>query len=99
MLENGTVNTLYQVGGLFLISVIGLMAFVMFEKKASLPLLDLKLITNKLFVAPILVLMTVSMSIFMVYQTIPVLIRSPIPLGFGGDALATTNSHLWSYYS
>ncbi|MDF0679877.1 MAG: MFS transporter [Candidatus Nitrosocosmicus sp.] len=91
MLENGTVNTFYQVGGLFLISVIGLMAFVMIEKKASLPLLDLKLITNKLFLAPILVLMTVSMSIFMVYQTIPVLVRSPIPLGFGGDALATAN--------
>ena len=91
MLENGTVNTLYQVGGLFLISIIGLMAFVIIEKKASLPLLDLKLITNKLFLAPILVLMTVSMSIFMVYQTIPVLVRSPIPLGFGGDALATAN--------
>jgi MFS family permease len=31
------------------------------------------------------------MSIFMVYQTIPVMVRSPPPLGFGGDALATAN--------
>ena len=31
--------------------------------------------------------MLVSMSIFMVYQTIPVMVRSPPPLGFGGDAL------------
>ncbi len=35
--------------------------------------------------------MLVSMSIFMVYQTIPVMVRSPQPLGFGGDAMATAN--------
>lgn len=91
ILENDAINNLYQIGGLFLISAISLIIFVIIEKKASLPLLDLKLIANKLFLAPILVLMTVSMSMFMVYQTIPVLVRSPIPLGFGGDALTTAN--------
>ena len=91
ILENDALNNLYQIGGLFLISAISLIVFVIIEKKASLPLLDLKLIANKLFLAPILVLMTVSMSMFMVYQTIPVLVRSPIPLGFGGDALTTAN--------
>jgi MFS family permease len=30
----------------------------------------------------------------MVYQTIPVLVRSPLPLGFGGDALASANIQL-----
>lgn len=91
ILENDALNNFYQIGGLFLISAISLIVFVIIEKKAILPLLDLKLISNKLFLAPILVLMTVSMSMFMVYQTIPVLVRSPIPLGFGGDALTTAN--------
>lgn len=91
ILENDVLNNFYQIGGLFLISVISLITFVLIEKKASLPLLDLKLISNNLFLAPILVLMTVSMSMFMVYQTIPVLVRSPVPLGFGGDALTTAN--------
>ncbi|MGN6821933.1 MAG: MFS transporter, partial [Candidatus Nitrosocosmicus sp.] len=61
------------------------------EKKASMPLLDLKLMANKFFISPVIILMLVSMSIFMVYQTIPVMVRSPQPLGFGGDAMATAN--------
>jgi MFS family permease len=30
--------------------------------------------------------MTVGFSMFMVFQTVPVLVRNPLPLGFGGDA-------------
>ena len=29
------------------------------------------------------------MTMFMVYQTIPILVRSPYPFGFGGDAVAS----------
>jgi MFS family permease len=90
-IENTTINNFSLIGIFFLVSAISLMVFVIIEKKASLPLLNLNLITNKLFITPIIVLMIVSMSIFMVYQTIPVMVRSPIPLGFGGDALATAN--------
>jgi Na+/melibiose symporter-like transporter len=28
-------------------------------------------------------------SMFMVYQTVPILVRSPIPLGFGGSAITS----------
>jgi MFS family permease len=38
--------------------------------------------------------MLVSMSIFMVYMTIPVMVRSPEPLGFGGDAVAVAGVQL-----
>jgi MFS family permease len=50
--------------------------------------------SSKLFLPPVIVLMLVSMSIFMVYQTIPVMVRSPQPLGFGGDAVASARVQL-----
>jgi MFS family permease len=91
ILENNSVNTNYNLVTLFSISILSLVVFIALEKKARMPLLDLKLMTNKLFLSPVIILMLVSMSIFMVYQTIPVMVRSPPPLGFGGDALATAN--------
>jgi MFS family permease len=39
-------------------------------------------------------LMIVSITMFMVYQSIPILVRSPKPLGFGGDAIAAGNVQL-----
>jgi MFS family permease len=79
----------YQVAGLFAASAGSLAAFVAIEKRVQSPLIDLKLMTSKLFLPPVIILMLVSMSIFMVYQTIPVMVRSPQPLGFGGDAVTS----------
>ena len=33
--------------------------------------------------------MIVGMSMFMVFQTIPILVRNPEPIGFGEDAIST----------
>ena len=77
----------YRVAGLFAVSSLLLAAFIAIEKRSHSPLLDLKVMTSKFFLPPVIILMLVSMSIFMVYQTIPVMVRSPPPLGFGGDAL------------
>ena len=84
----------YLVVGLFTASAASLAAFIAIEKRVRSPLLDLKLITNRFFLPPTIILMLVFMSIFMVYLTIPVLVRSPQPLGFGGDALAVANVQL-----
>ncbi|MGN6822478.1 MAG: MFS transporter, partial [Candidatus Nitrosocosmicus sp.] len=91
LLETNSVNTNYNLVTLFSISLLSIVVFIAIEKKASMPLLDLKLMANKFFISPVIILMLVSMSIFMVYQTIPVMVRSPQPLGFGGDAMATAN--------
>lgn len=93
-LESDSATTMYQVGGLFAVSAASLAAFVTIEKRARSPLLDLKLMTSRLFLPPVIILMLVSMSIFMVYQTIPVMVRSPQPLGFGGDAVASARVQL-----
>jgi MFS family permease len=38
--------------------------------------------------------MMVFLCMFMVYQTIPIMVRSPQPLGFGGDAVVTASVQL-----
>ena len=94
MLESNTDSAVYQLAGIFAASAASLVAFVAIEKRVQMPLLDLKLMTSKLFLPPVIILMLVSMSIFMVYQTIPVMVRSPQPLGFGGDAVASARVQL-----
>ena len=81
----------YLVAGLFAASGVLLAAFIFIEKRVQSPLLDLKLLHNKLFLPPTIILLLASMSIFMVYLTIPVMVRSPQPLGFGGDAVAVAS--------
>jgi MFS family permease len=94
LLESSSAGAGYQLAGLFAVSGASLAAFIAIEKKVQSPLLDLKLMTSKLFLPPVIILMLVSMSIFMVYQTIPVMVRSPQPLGFGGDAVASARVQL-----
>ena len=84
----------YQVASLFAASALSLAAFILIERRVHSPLLDLKLMTSKSFLAPTIILMLVSMSIFMVYLTIPIMVRSPEPLGFGGDAVAVAGVQL-----
>jgi MFS family permease len=42
--------------------------------------------TNKAILPSNLIIMVVGFSMFMVFQTVPVLVRNPLPLGFGGNA-------------
>lgn len=84
----------YIAGGLFGASALSVAAFILIEKRVTSPLLDLKLMSNKLFLPPTVILMLVFMSIFMVYLTIPVMVRSPQPLGFGGDPVAVAGVQL-----
>jgi MFS family permease len=84
----------YLVAGLFAASGASLAAFIVIEKRVHSPLLDFKIMTSKNFLPPTIILMLVFMSIFMVYLTIPVMVRSPQPLGFGGDAITAAGVQL-----
>jgi MFS family permease len=94
LLEGNSDGAVYRVAGLFVVSGVSLTVFIVIERKAHSPLLDFKLITSKSFLAPTIILMLVFMSIFMVYLTIPVMVRSPSPFGFGGNAVAVANVQL-----
>ncbi|MBI3639507.1 MAG: MFS transporter [Thaumarchaeota archaeon] len=68
-------------------SAISLIIFVSLEKRISQPLIDLKVLSDKVLLPSNIIMIIVGVSTFMVYQTIPILIRSPKPLGFGGDVI------------
>lgn len=93
-LENNINDTGFQVAGLFSIAAVSLAVFIVTEKKVSSPLVDLKLMTHKMILPATIILMMVFLCMFMVYQTIPIMVRSPQPLGFGGDALVTASVQL-----
>src|ERR671911_2609434 len=93
-LESNSNDTGFQVAGLFSVAAVSLAVFIVIEKKVSSPLLDLKLMTHKMILPATIILMMVFLCLFMVYQTIPILVRSPQPLGFGGDAVVTASVQL-----
>jgi MFS family permease len=76
-------------------AIIALSFFIMIERKADSPLVDFKLLRNKILLPANIINMVVGITALMVvYQTIPILIRSPQPLGFGGNALSIANVQL-----
>ena len=77
------------------VSVISLILFVRTEKKARSPLIDFKLLKNKTILSANIINMIVGLTALMVvYQTLPILIRSPPPAGFGGDATSIAQVQL-----
>ncbi|HEY7081990.1 MAG TPA: MFS transporter [Nitrososphaeraceae archaeon] len=64
--------------------------FILVERKAQSPLIDLKLMTNKVILPGNLVMLIIGMTMFMVLQTVPILARSPHPLGFGDSVIEAT---------
>jgi MFS family permease len=74
---------------LALLSMVSLALFVIAERRASSPLIELSLMTDKILLPANIILLIFGMTMFMVYQTTPILVRSPHPLGFGGDAVAS----------
>jgi MFS family permease len=96
LLEKGSLSDNFtQVAILLLAAIISLVLFVVIERKTQAPLIDFKLLTNKVILSANIVNMVVGLTALMVvYQSIPILIRSPNPVGFGGDALSVANIQL-----
>ena len=82
-------STQITVVSLALLSTGSLALFVIIEKKAASPLIELSLMAHKVLLPANIVILIFGITMFMVYQTIPILVRSPQPLGFGGDAVST----------
>jgi MFS family permease len=78
----------------FAVALVSLIVFIVIEKRTEFPLIDFKLLANKMLLFGILILLIVGLCTFMVYQTIPIMIQSPQPLGFGGTELTTATIQL-----
>jgi len=92
-LENDT-DEGYESFLFFALTIVSLAIFIVIEKKIQNPLIDFSLLTNKMLSYGIIILLIVGLCTFMVYQTIPIMIQSPQPLGFGGSELDTATIQL-----
>jgi len=89
-----TGGSIEQIAAAFAASVISLSAFVAVEKRTSQPLLDFRLLKERTLLPSYLILIAVGITMFMAYPSIVQLVRSPPPLGFGGDAVDAANVQL-----
>ena len=64
-------------------------AFLVAERRAIHPLIDLKLLQNKILLFTNIMMVILGFSMFMVFQTIPILAESPPPAGFGYSITGT----------
>jgi MFS family permease len=74
-------------GSLVTLTICSMIAFVIIERKSKDPLIPLRLISDRILLPSNIILLVFGITMFMIYQTIPILVTSPIPFGFGGDAM------------
>lgn len=90
-----TLGDIIQVVLFSIASVVSLVVFVKIEQKTNFPLIDFRILKDKIILYANIINMTVGLTALMVvYQTLPILIRSPPPAGFGGDASSIANVQL-----
>jgi MFS family permease len=87
-------ETLPQIGAAFTASVISLAIFVIIEKRVTTPLVDLRMLKDKTLLPSYVILIATGITMFMAYPAIVQLVRSPMPLGFGGDVVDAANIQL-----
>ncbi|HEV8404414.1 MAG TPA: MFS transporter [Nitrososphaera sp.] len=87
-------ENLAQIAAAFVVSAISLAVFVVIERRTALPFVDLRLLRQKILLPSYLLLIATGITMFMIYPTIVQLVRSPIPIGFGGDAVDAANVQL-----
>jgi MFS family permease len=71
------------------LGVVSLILFIYVEKRTESPLMDLKIFIKPQILIPSTIIMIVGLSMFMVFQTIPILVQTPKPIGFGENAIDT----------
>jgi MFS family permease len=88
--SEGTGNSLSNMSvpfSLLGVSVLSLFVFIVVERKTPNPLISLKLVALKPILLTNVIILIWGISTFAVFQTIPVLVRTPMSSGIGGNAL------------
>ncbi len=70
-------------------SIASFSVFTYIEKKSNSPLIDLKLIINKILISSNVLRMIAGLIMFTILNTMPILIRNPKPVGFSENAFNT----------
>jgi MFS family permease len=93
--NTGAINySIIQIVIFLAAGIISLVAFIIIERRSTSPLVDFKLLLSRGILPADIMIMIVGLSMFLVFQTIPILVRNPLPFGFGGDAISTTRVQL-----
>jgi len=87
--ENNTYSLIITIS-FAILGISSFIGFILIERRASSPLLDLRLMANKTIFYGNMIMLIIGMTMFLVMQTIPVLARSPHPLGFGDSVIEAT---------
>lgn len=82
-------SALLQVAPFLIVGTIALALFVIQERRATNPLIDFSVFLRPPILLSNLIIMIVGLSMFMVFQTIPILVQSPEPIGFAENAINT----------
>ena len=70
--------------GLFILSIVFLPIFVLTQRVANDPIVDLDLLKDRILLPCNILIMSIGILFFLIYQTLPIMVQSPSPLGFGG---------------
>ena len=84
----------YQIAIFLCVGIASLVLLVIVEKKSKSPLVNFQLMANKTILSANIILVIAFLSMFTIFQTIPVLVRSPEPSGFGETVISTANIQL-----
>ena len=76
------------------LGIISLALFILIEKRSASPLIDFGLMLNKRILLANIIIVVVGYSMFTVFQTIPILVQNPQPVGFGGDPISAAKLQL-----
>lgn len=89
--EGGNQLTLFGIPNsaviFFMIFVASFASFFMFERKTKVPLITPQLFLDRRILSSNIILLIVGMSMFTIFQTLPILAQSPVPVGFDNSAI------------
>jgi MFS family permease len=87
--DSSSPTALIQVAPFLIAGTIALTLFVIQERKSNNPLIDFSVFLRPPILLSNLIIMIVGLSMFMVFQTIPILVQNPEPIGFAENAINT----------
>jgi MFS family permease len=87
-------NSTIPIASFLVAGISSLALFILIEKRSASPLFDFGLLLNKRILLATIMIMIVGFSMFIVFQTIPILVENPKPVGFGGDPISASKVQL-----
>ncbi len=79
---------------LFILTIVLLPVFIKFQKNTEMPLINLQLLKDTILLPTNILIMTIGISIFIIYQSVPIMIQSPSPSGFGDGPVGAASIQL-----